>query len=436
MTLHDTPSAGSHVMRRPTWRFLAVMTASATVACDRPASVPYDGPYAAVVRRAMPRIERSVGKRFLKSPVLEERTRDEVRAFLEKSFDSERSAQELVGAEAAYKRFGLLPDSLNLREVLLDLLNEQVVGYYDPATDVLYVVRDATPAMRDETIQHELVHALQDQHFPLDSIQRITGDNDRRTAAQAVAEGQAMWELLVLTYGVKNPSSIIPGGWDAVRQMIREDRAGMPKLTSAPTLLKEALLFPYLSGAEHIRQFKTRREGAWPFDSLPTSTEQVLWADKYFGQRDDPVRLTLPRLTRRATVLMEDGLGEFETRIYFFQHLRDAAMAARVSGGWDGDRFMLARLDTGGEVLVWATVWDTGVDAAEFVDALETALPARYRGLARRPSDSDRRRFEGAGRTVEVRAVTVDGHPVVLLTDVPTGVATTLVDPAMIRLSP
>jgi hypothetical protein len=210
----------------------------------------------------------------------------------------------------------------------------------------------------------------------------------------------------------------------------------MPKLTSAPVLLREALLFPYLTGAEHIRQFKARREGAWPFDSLPVSTEQVLWADKYFGQRDDPVGLTLPRLTRRSSVLMEDGLGEFETRIYFFQHLRDAAVAARAAGGWDGDRFMLARLDGGGEVLVWATVWDTGIDAAEFVDALETALPARYRGLARRPSDSDRRRFEGAGRAVEVRAVTVDGHPVVLLTDVPAGVATTLVDPAMIRLSP
>jgi hypothetical protein len=417
-------------------RLLAVIAATATLACDRPSSVPYDGPYADVVKRTMPRIERSTGKRFLRAPVLEERSRDDVRAFLEKAFNTQMSAQELAGAEAAYKRFGLLPDSIDLRALLLDLLSEQVVGYYDPETDVLYVVQDASPAMRDETIQHELVHALQDQHFPLDSIQRITGDNDRRTAAQAVAEGQAMWEQLVVSLGVKNPASIIPGGWDAVRQSIREDRAGMPKLTSAPTLLKEALLFPYLSGAEHIRQFKTRRGGAWPFDSLPVSTEQVLHAEKFFDQRDDPLRLTLPRLTRRATVLMEDGLGEFETRIFFFQHLRDAGLAARAAGGWDGDRFMLARLDGGGEVLVWATVWDSGIDAAEFVDALETALPERYQGMTRRPSDSDRRRFEGAGRAVEIRAVTVDGRPVVLLTDVPAGVPATLVDPAMIRLSP
>jgi hypothetical protein len=235
---------------------------------------------------------------------------------------------------------------------------------------------------------------------------------------------------------VANPANVIPGGWDAVRQMIREDRVGMPRLTAAPLLLREALLFPYLSGAEHVRQFKARREGAWPFDSLPTSTEQVLHAERFFDQRDDPVRVTLPRLGRGAVTVFEDGLGEFETRVFLLEHTRDLPLAARAAAGWDGDRFVLARLPGGGEVLVWAVVWDSALDAAEFVDALEAVLPGRYAGLERQPSDADRRRYGGGGRTVEIRAVTVDGHPVVILTDVPAGIPATLVDPALIRLSP
>ena len=49
----------------------------------------------------------------------------------------------MVGEETAYKLFGMLPDSMDLRKFLLAVLNEQVVGYYDPATKVLYVVEGA-----------------------------------------------------------------------------------------------------------------------------------------------------------------------------------------------------------------------------------------------------------------------------------------------------
>ena len=40
-------------------------------------------------------------------------------------------------------------------------------------------------------LAHELVHALQHQYIPLDSIMRQPGDNDRLAAAQAILEGQA-----------------------------------------------------------------------------------------------------------------------------------------------------------------------------------------------------------------------------------------------------
>jgi hypothetical protein len=424
------------IMRRIRTRHVAAsLVAALLTACGRGDAVAYSGLHARTVRSSIVAIERSTGKKFLKPPRLEERTRDDLRAYLEQAFNEQTPALELASIEGAYKRFGLLPDTFDLRATMMQLLTEQVLGYYDPKTKVLYVMRDAKPELLGTTITHELVHALQDQYFPLDSIERIKASNDRRTAAQAVVEGQGVWEQLVVLTGVANPVNVMPGGWDEVRRMIRENQTGMPVLNNVPTLLREVLLFPYLSGAEHIRQFKTRLPKGWPFDSLPESTEQILHADKYFGVRDHPITVSLPPLRGGAKSLYESDLGEFETRVFLYQHTRDQAVAIRAAAGWGGDRYASVSLPGDRDGLVWATAWDSALDAAEFVDALETALPRRYPGLKRRPGAAELRRFEGGGRVVEVRAVTVDGHPVVLLTDVPAGIAPDLVDPARIRLS-
>jgi hypothetical protein len=416
--------------------FPAALLLATACASGETSNVAYDGPHAKEVRRAIPVIERSTGKTFKTPPVLEERDRDEVREFLEQRFNEETPALKMAGIEAAYKRFGLLPEEVDLRSTLLDLLSEQVIGYYDPAVKKLYVVKGARADYLSTTISHELVHALQDQYFELDSLARIEGDNDRQMAAQAVAEGHAVWEQLVVMTGLPNPENAMPGGWDGVRQMIRENRNSMPLLAQAPILLQEVLLFPYLSGAEHIRQFKARRPGGWPFDSLPVSTEQVLHPEKFFDQRDEPIGITLPPLKQGARVVYENNLGEFETRLFLYQHTRNLARAARGAAGWGGDRFALVALPGGGEGLVWVTAWDTGVDAAEFVDVVDEALPRRYGGLRRQSASPERRVFAGGKRTVEVTAVTIDGRSVVILTDVPTGTPASLIDAARIRLTP
>jgi hypothetical protein len=199
-------------------------------------------------------------------------------------------------------------------------------------------------------------------------------------------------------------------------------------------LLREVLLFPYLSGAEHVRQYKSRRGGGWPFDSLPVSTEQILHAEKFFGVRDDPTTVTLPPL-RSGKAVYEGDLGEFETRVFLYQHTRAQAGSVAAAAGWDGDRYVLVSLPGGGEALVWVSVWDSAIDAAEFVDALDLAVPGRYKGAQRQGVAGGVRRFEGGGRSVYIRPVTIDGRSVVILTDVPAGSAPDLIDPARVRMS-
>ena len=93
-----------------------------------------EGPYAQEVAKAVPRIEEGTGLKFKRPPKVEARSKDQVREFILKKFDEDMPAQELKGEESAYKLFGLLPDTFDLRKFLVAVLTEQVIGYYDPAT--------------------------------------------------------------------------------------------------------------------------------------------------------------------------------------------------------------------------------------------------------------------------------------------------------------
>ncbi|MFN8583206.1 MAG: hypothetical protein U0163_19790 [Gemmatimonadaceae bacterium] len=378
------------------------------------------GPYAAEVATAVPKLERSTGLKFKTPPKLEERSREDVRAFLEKRFATELPDSELTGSERSYKRLGLLPDSLNLRKFMLDLLTEQVAGYYDPTAKTLYVVKGAAKEVIDITIQHELVHALQDQYINLDSLQQQHTDNDRQVAAQSVIEGQATLEQM----GGINIASSLPGGWDRVRQLIRESQNSMPMFAAAPLVLQETLLFPYLSGAEFVRRFKTHYPDQPPFAHMPVSTEQVMHEDRFFGDaEDDPTVVTLPAPTVGKRVY-ENNLGEFETRLMLYEHLKDQNGAVRGAAGWDGDRFML--IDTGGgrgDAIAWVSVWDSSIDAAEFVDLLDTGLLKRYGSVKPQGASQQKRIYGVPGRTIAITTAEVSGRPTVLFVDVPAGVS-------------
>ena len=391
------------------------------------------GPYAKEVGDAVPKIEKAVGIPFKTPPKVERRSKDDVRNFLTKKFNESMPASEISGIERTYRRFGLISDTLQLRPFMLELLTEQVVGYYDPATKVLYVVDGADPTMVGVTVTHELVHALQDQYLNLDSIQKVTGDNDRQVAAQAVIEGQATFEQVKVMLGSSNLSAKLPGGWDRVRDMIREGQSAMPVFSSAPMIIQETLIFPYLSGAEFMRRFDETRPGKVPFDSMPTSTEQILHGESYFERLDPPTRVTLPELGGGATSVYSNNLGEFETRLFLFQHLQDQNGAIRGAAGWDGDRFVL--FDTkGGDGLAWVTVWDSKIDAGEFFDLVDTSILKRFRNAKPRGADGALRIYDAAGRTIQVTTGEVDGRPVVLYVDVPTGAPTDVIDLSKVTL--
>jgi hypothetical protein len=402
------------------------------------------GPYAKEVAKAVPLIEKTMGLKFKRPPKVEARSKDEVRAFLQKKFDEDEPALEMAGAERAYKLLGLLPDTLDLRKFMVALLTEQVIGYYDPAAKVLYVVANGGPSkdapsaeILNITITHELVHALQDQYISLDSIAKAHGDNDREAAAQAVIEGQAVLEQLSVMLGSANIGMALPGGWDRIRQMIREGQSTMPVFATAPMLIQETLLFPYLSGAEFVKQYKETHNGGVPYQSMPVSTQQVLHPQEglHSATKQDsagaPIRIALPK-PNNATVIYENDLGEFETRLFLYQHLGDAGVAAHGAAGWAGDEFAAVNTPQGAGV-TWLTVWRSALQAAEFRDLMERTIERRYGVAQGSGGRGDSRHFAGKKRQVELVAATVQGRPVVLYTDMPDGASTKVIDLSKVK---
>ncbi len=353
------------------------------------------------VQQMMPAVERATGLRFKRRPVVLRRSRGQVRDYVIHKFDDDLPPPELAGAEAAYRLFGLIPDSLDLRRTMVDLLTEQVAGYFDPDSNALYLPTDIDPGQARLVISHELVHALQDQYLNLDSLVELKRQNDRRAAAQAVLEGQAtLAQILVLMPEQKVES--LPDLW-ALRGALGRQQQQMQVFATAPLWLRESLIFPYLGGAEFVRWFDREYPGKQPYGALmPVSTEQILHPAR-FAAGDRPRAVAFDPAPGDA-VRYEDGLGEFEIRLLFEQHLGDDTAAALLAAGWNGDRYQV--LGARGDALVWYTLWDDPPAAERFRLGLERAW--------------GRRRSSGqAVRRSEIKGLVVDGVPAVRLVDAP-----------------
>jgi len=410
------------------WPALALMLA---MGCRERANVG-DGPFADKVATDIPQIEKAIGVKFKTPPKLEIKSRDQVRDFLLQKLREPDAQKQLANEERTYKLLGLLPDTMHLADFFVKVLTEQIMGYYDPKTKVLYVVDGAPEEFVGITIMHELVHALQDQYTNLDSLEHISGDDDRAAAVQAVIEGQATYEqVYIMAGGNGNLAVNLPGGWDSMRTQIRDAQKNQPIFASAPMVIQETLLFPYLNGADFARRFKAQRPGRLPYDSLPASTEQLMHDSAYFGkQRDIPSLIELPHIDG---TIDENNFGEFGLRLILFHHTKDQDQSIRASNGWDGDRYALVKTPSG-DALVWVSVWDSQGDAAEFMAAIDGVMSGRYHVKPR--VTGERRHFETGKRIVDVDVREVDGRPVVFYVDVPAGSSSNLIDFAKVKVTP
>jgi len=344
----------------------------------RPPAGPGDE-VARLVDSMVPAVEKAAGLKFRHPPRSAVRSRDQVRAYVLHKLDEELPADKARGLQATYRLLGLLPDSLDLRTLLLDLFAEQIVGFYEPDSSMLFVVANSDPALLRLTVSHELVHALQHQYLPLDSIMRQTGDNDRLLAAQSVLEGQAMLVGMQVMVPDQNLFAM-PEFWETYREQFRTQQANMPVYSKAPRIVRESIIFPYLAGADFLRWWQgSELRDTIPYGPrMPVSTEQILHPYRY-GRGDQPVPLRFK--AAEPHVLYEDVMGEFDMRVLAADVAHagtTAEVTTPVALGWGGDRFRVYETPAG-PAMVWYIVWDDAASRFRFLSGTGQRLESRRR---------------------------------------------------------
>ncbi|MFY9611310.1 MAG: hypothetical protein WAU45_22210 [Blastocatellia bacterium] len=324
------------------------------------------------------------------------KTKDEIEQAVLRDLDEQTPAAEFEASQKTLVRLGLISGDFRLRDYIVRLLREQVAGYYEPKTKEFYLAAWLPLVDQKRVIAHELVHALQDQHFDLKRFENWPkGDSDAELAAHALVEGEATLVMIEYDFdqqGMRLDLGRLGALADGLLEQDDSDAKNYPVLAGAPRVLKQNLQFPYLYGAAFVAA--VLKDRSWQmldssYRTLPGSTEQIMHPEKFLA-RENPVKIEFGDL---LAVLGKDWKqedadvnGEFGYQVVLAEFVPKRA-ARTAAAGWGGDRYALfENKTTRATVLVEYTSWDTANDAKEFFDAYSERTEKRYKVI--KPTDA------------------------------------------------
>ncbi len=355
-------------------------------------------------------IEHSVKRKLL--------SRDEVNHYLKVKFDEDEGARRLERSEIVLKKFGLLDRDFHLRPFLVELLTEQIAGFYDNKTKTVNLLNWIQPDEQKPVLAHELTHALQDQKVDLtkwsdvsltDMSRTAKDDNhhlqvdEAETARSAVAEGQAM--AVFIDYTLRPTGKTLadaPALGDKLKDTV-EDTSGSPVLARAPLLLQQSLLFPYSEGLsfEQAVLVKGGRQAAFAgvLANPPSSSFEIMHPDAYMVHAPVPV-LRLPDIhpliDAEYTPYDVGVMGELDVRI-LTELFGGREIATALAPEWDGGIYYAAQRksavtaaekeSTASIGLLYYSQWKNEDSARSFLRVYAAQIPRKYSNVVRRTQD-------------------------------------------------
>ena len=328
----------------------------------------------------------------LKRPIPNEVVdRDELRRRLLVMAGEDKAKAETAAEGLALARWGMIPLATDYEALLIELLTEQIAGYYDPDTKKLTISKSAGDDAQwaELVLAHEIDHGLQDQSFDLKKFEDLPdSEDDARAARRALVEGDGvalMLEVMLARRGARVPWSS-PQVTDAIEEAMVTP--GNDDLDQAPLAIREAMIFPYRAGFTFVAAL--RRRQPWSavdaaFARPPRSTEQILHPERYLADdRPIPVALAAPPALRGFAVAHETVWGELGFQLFLRGHGVDASTAAQAAAGWGGDRAIVLARDGDRRPVRAAGIsrseWDSEADAIEAEEAGVKALDAAVTG--------------------------------------------------------
>jgi len=251
---------------------------------------------------------------------------------------------------------GTVPADFDYERSLLEMMEDQLAGFYEPDDRTLYLMSDLRGAERTATLVHELGHALQDQHFGLDERLDYRDDaNDEQSALHTLAEGDATSVMLEVMQG---RSAL--GTSDAALALMLRGGAVLGSGEGVPGIIKRSIVAPYVDGVVAVHGARRAADGP-PVDALwarpPRTTEQLLHRERWEAD-EAPIAVPIPPAPAGgpSTVAYHDVEGEQSLRTLFEEWApRFKAEAAAV--GWGGDRVAVFK-DGAQCAMAWALRFD------------------------------------------------------------------------------
>ncbi|MDJ0756321.1 MAG: hypothetical protein QNJ45_22510 [Ardenticatenaceae bacterium] len=291
--------------------------------------------------------------------------------------------------------FDLAPRGGNIYEDAIQFTSTNILGFYNPDTLDLALIgnsRDLT-ILDEYTYAHEIMHALQDQHF---SLGDLTAEEARLGAEsylplRALAEGEAeLLQEIYLSQGYISEADQV----EIFNELERLPRSSgqSAAVVDTPAIIVETSIFPYQTGLEFARTIYN--QSGWEglnntWINTPTSTEQILHPERYLNG-DVPQEIVL----KPVNGILDDGwrllgsgaLGEFHLRLMLDLWLDNADVNVAATG-WGGDQYEAYISDTTGElVLIWRLGWDTPDDSTQFARAFEAYASRAYGDILSNPT--------------------------------------------------
>jgi hypothetical protein len=293
---------------------------------------------------------------------------------------------------------GLLDPGFDLHDLYINLLSEQIAGYYDNETAEMFVVQgQGFQGPERLTYSHEYTHVLQDQNYDIKNGLNYNDDacevdTERCAAIQALIEGDATVSETIWFqyYSTAQDKKEISAFYNSLKS---------PVYDSAPAFLKDDFVFPYDQGTTFVQDIFTN--GGWSavdavYNNPPVSTEQILHPNLY--PSDKPIPVDLPDLVSALgegwREVSRNQMGEWYTYLILARGAdadarQNDTTAQSAAAGWGGDEYLVLHNDaTSATAFVMKTVWDTTDDAAEFSSSFEKYANTRFGVKAAQQGDT------------------------------------------------
>ena len=265
-------------------------------------------------------------------------SREEMVSRVEHDLDSEIPPAVVGASGQILFALGTVPASFEYRHGLLEVMRSELLGFYEPHEKTMFLGADLHGQELDATLWHELVHALQDQHYGLEKLLGWSDDaGDWQAAVHGLAEGDATSAMIDALYAGKG--MLAPDLPDSVMDLQSALTTG--SVLQVPAIIKRSVVAPYIDGLSFVNAL--RRRGGWPavasaWQRLPASTEQLLHLDKYDAKElPEAIPALAPSATGPKQATYSDICGE-ETLRVLFEEWMPARVAHDAASGWAGDR--------------------------------------------------------------------------------------------------